>query len=172
MRHDPRARKRRCTRCGEVRLVEEFSPDKKNRDGRNSVCRSCRRRRERAYWRRHPEHCRRIARESQRRNYRPGNQAAHSPEEAAKVRSRNAAKRALASGRLRRPDRCQACGQPPSAALRIEMHHPDYARPLDVVFLCSLCHGRAHQRFADELPDPWENGLGRTIADCELRIAN
>jgi hypothetical protein len=164
MRHDPRARKRRCTRCGEVRLVEEFPPHKKTRDGRNSICRACLRRMAREYRRRNQEHYRRIARESRRRHYFPGKFAALSPEEAAKCRSRDAAKQALKSGRLRRPDRCQACGRPPSPTLRIEMHHPDYSRPLDVVFLCSLCHGQAHQRFVDELPDPWENGLGRMAA--------
>jgi hypothetical protein len=164
MRHDPRARKRRCTRCGEVRLVEEFSPQSNTRDGLSSICRSCQRRLKRAYRRRYQEHYRRIKRESRRRNYRPGNRAATSPEEAAKNRSRQRAQYALKSGRLHRPDRCQACGQPPSPALRIEMHHPDYARPLDVVFLCSLCHGQAHQRFVDELADPWENGLGRMAA--------
>jgi len=168
MRHDPRARNRRCTRCGEVRLLEEFPPHKKTRDGRGSICRSCRRRMARAYRRLNQEHYRRIARESRRRHYFPGKFAALSPEEAAKRHSREVAKQALKDGRLRRPDRCQACGEPASPALRIEMHHPDYARPLDVRFLCSLCHGREHQRFADDLPDPWKNGLGRTIAASPL----
>ncbi|MCX5656438.1 MAG: hypothetical protein NTY65_17520 [Planctomycetota bacterium] len=171
MRHNPRARKRRCTRCGEVRLLEEFPPQKETRDGRGSICRSCRRRMARAYRRLNQEHYRRIARESHSQHCFPGKFAARSPEETAKRRSRNLAERALKAGRLRRPDRCQACGEPAGSTLRIEMHHPDYARPLDVRFLCTFCHGREHQRFADDLPDPWENGLGRTIADCELPAA-
>lgn len=47
------------------------------------------------------------------------------------------ANRAVAAGLLTHRD-CQSCGNPES-----EKHHPDYARPLDVVWLCRTCHAKA-----------------------------
>jgi hypothetical protein len=38
---------------------------------------------------------------------------------------------------LKRP--CERCGAP-----KTEMHHPDYSKPLEVVFLCHPCHLREH----------------------------
>lgn len=35
---------------------------------------------------------------------------------------------------------CSDCG----AAGRLHRHHEDYARPLDVVLLCPVCHGKRH----------------------------
>lgn len=57
-----------------------------------------------------------------------------------KTRARTAVSRALRSGRLHRPDHCSACSLP----CRPEAHHTDYSKPLDVVWLCSGCHGREH----------------------------
>jgi hypothetical protein len=47
---------------------------------------------------------------------------------------------ALRRGELVRPDCCSGCGE----AKRIEAHHDDYARPLDVRWLCRLCHRSWH----------------------------
>lgn len=37
---------------------------------------------------------------------------------------------------------CEDCG----STDRIEKHHEDYSRPLDVVFLCRTCHLARHHR--------------------------
>lgn len=29
------------------------------------------------------------------------------------------------------------------------MHHPDYARPYDIVWLCKKCHASIHRMFSD-----------------------
>lgn len=47
--------------------------------------------------------------------------------------------RTKASTKLRAPTKCEACG----ATGRIEAHHEDYDRPLDVRWLCTRCHGAA-----------------------------
>ena len=44
---------------------------------------------------------------------------------------------AVARGDLIRPNSCSKCGEIRS---RIEAHHPDYSKPLDVVWLCKPCH--------------------------------
>jgi ribosomal protein S27AE len=48
---------------------------------------------------------------------------------------------ALASGRLVKPPACSECDQRTPV---LQAHHDDYAKPLDVRWLCTRCHGRAH----------------------------
>lgn len=45
---------------------------------------------------------------------------------------------AIARGELVRPTACQCCGGP--SKRRLDGHHPDYDKPLDVVFVCRRCH--------------------------------
>lgn len=42
-------------------------------------------------------------------------------------------------GKLTKPSLCEACGLPK----RIEKHHPDYSKPLLVMWLCKPCHALA-----------------------------
>jgi hypothetical protein len=51
------------------------------------------------------------------------------------------ARAAVKAGLLTKPDRCSQCGR---KADFIEAHHEDYARPLDVVWLCKSCHTQLH----------------------------
>ena len=48
---------------------------------------------------------------------------------------------AEASGKLIRPSTCPQCG----STKHIQAHHPDYSKPLNVVWLCQLCHKKLHQ---------------------------
>lgn len=50
--------------------------------------------------------------------------------------------RALKSGAIVKPDACQECG---SSAVKLHAHHDDYAKPLEVRWLCAGCHGRQHR---------------------------
>lgn len=61
---------------------------------------------------------------------------AKSPE---KYVARSAVGNALRSGRLVRQP-CERCG----ATERVEAHHEDYSRPLDVNWLCKDCHAQRH----------------------------
>jgi transcriptional regulator with GAF, ATPase, and Fis domain len=54
-----------------------------------------------------------------------------------KVRARAAAQYAIGTGRLQ-PQRC-SCG-----ATKVDAHHDDYQRPLDVTWLCRACHLSLH----------------------------
>lgn len=56
-----------------------------------------------------------------------------------KRRARQIAKDKLVKRRGRKP--CQECSTP-----NAQMHHEDYTRPLDVTWLCSSCHGKAHRK--------------------------
>ena len=62
------------------------------------------------------------------------------PKKRIKMRARSAVAEAIKSGRLIRKA-CSVCKEPKSQA-----HHPDYSKPLFVVWLCALCHGAEHPR--------------------------
>jgi hypothetical protein len=51
---------------------------------------------------------------------------------------------AIRAGRVGKPKDCSKCG----AGGRIEGHHHDYTRPLDVVWLCRQCHVKEHKETA------------------------
>lgn len=62
---------------------------------------------------------------------------AHSTKEPKKHRARIALGNAIRDGRVI-PQPCWVCGD------KAEAHHPDYDRPLDVVWLCNTHHRAAH----------------------------
>ena len=51
---------------------------------------------------------------------------------------------AINGGKLKRPSTCSVCG----CGGKIEGHHEDYSRPLDVTWLCQSCHKLAHRHAA------------------------
>lgn len=56
---------------------------------------------------------------------------------------------AVRHGRIVKPSRCQECRtELPSA--KLQGHHHDYSKPLDVEWLCQACHMRRHR--VDERP--------------------
>lgn len=65
--------------------------------------------------------------------------------EVVRVRARGTVNQALRLGTLARPEACQSCGE----HFPLESHHADYSRPLDVEWLCDLCHTRETKRLAD-----------------------
>lgn len=48
---------------------------------------------------------------------------------------------ALENGLISKPKICEACGK----KKRLNAHHDDHAKPLEVVWLCHLCHFRRHK---------------------------
>lgn len=59
-----------------------------------------------------------------------------------KARARRLVHLAVKSGQIIRQP-CVQCG-----SIRSEGHHPDYAKPLEVVWLCCSCHARVHREQA------------------------
>lgn len=58
----------------------------------------------------------------------------------------NAVYRAISLGQLI-PQSCEVCGEDKrgrDGRRLVQAHHEDYARRLDVTWLCSLCHGKRH----------------------------
>jgi hypothetical protein len=55
-------------------------------------------------------------------------------------KAHEAVNNAVRDGRLQKKRECQRCGITPK---RIEAHHADYSKPLDVEWLCKPCHAQA-----------------------------
>lgn len=76
--------------------------------------------------------------------------------------ARDLATKAKRNGALTRLP-CRDCG-----AKKSEMHHPDYSKPLDVVWLCKPCHDAEHRRLGKELA--WGAKNRRGLQPAIVRI--
>ena len=60
--------------------------------------------------------------------------------------------KAVKRGTLKRPATCTHCGNPSPET--IQGHHPDYRKPLEVIWLCKKCHRLEHVRLKKEAMIP------------------
>lgn len=59
-----------------------------------------------------------------------------------KIKAQKAVRKAVKTGQIIKPENCQHCGK----TGRIDGHHPDYLKPLEVLWLCRQCHSDQHPR--------------------------
>lgn len=133
-----------CRTCGREKPITEYYTHPQMGDGHLNICKECvksnvRTRREkfpekvRTYDMGRSNDPRRIDRKrstvKRRRQEVDGYQAAHS-----------ALSRAVKAGTINKPSVCCLCG----CVGRIEAHHHDYSKPLEVMWLCVSCHRRLH----------------------------
>ena len=57
---------------------------------------------------------------------------------------------AIKSGKLKRPDKCSECNKETT----IHAHHPNYKKPLKIMWLCPKCHKNWHKKHG------FQNGVG------------
>jgi len=134
-------KEKRCGRCGISKRLSAFNRRSDAKDGRQGYCRLCHRRRTRIGMR-----ALRDSATYRKAEVRYAHARYHSDEEYRRKKLvRQRSKHALADGRIQAEARCAdcACGQ-------VEMHHPDYDNPLDVVWLCRPCHLKRHHAEAEE----------------------
>jgi hypothetical protein len=62
----------------------------------------------------------------------------------AKAKAIKAVQREVERGRMSRPFTCSECGM----SCKPQGHHDDYAKPLEVRWLCIPCHQRVHEDVA------------------------
>lgn len=77
-----------------------------------------------------------------------------------KRRENDLLRNAVRRGELERPSWCQRCGEERS----VEAHHPEYSKPIEVQWLCRLCHETVHGRGLDNDP------LKKDVADVSAII--
>jgi len=67
------------------------------------------------------------------------------PEQSTRESARRKLRRAVQSGKIVKPTHCPGCQQE-TPKHRMHGHHADYAKPYDVEWLCSICHGKKHRK--------------------------
>ena len=134
---------KKCSGCGRLLPLSEFSKKKGSSDGLQSRCRKCFSNYNKARYLSNPSKFKADV-----RRYREEN-----PERELATRIKSCERKpthknaymavdaALRCGVLIRPQVCSGCGCPDTEH-RIEAHHHDYTKPLDVIWLCPTCHDR------------------------------
>lgn len=130
-----------CSTCGVEKSLDQFQVRRASKDGLTASCKSCLRARDAARYPKEAE--RRAARHAEYVKTPSGRDARsravrvwqerHPLRRAAHIALGNAVR----DGRVK-PLPCFVCGK------ESEAHHPDYSRPLDVVWLCPAHHKQAH----------------------------
>lgn len=113
-----------------------------------------------------PEKAREVSRRANRKYYQK-----HKVKKNAQSKGRDPVKKratellnmAVVRGDLVRPDICSACGGRPKGT-RICGHHPDYSKPLEVVWLCDRCHAKHHRG------EPLTVYPGSGISGTDIRV--
>jgi hypothetical protein len=164
---------KRCPKCNTEKPLTKFYSDKSRPGGTSPYCISCHsqyakerylanpkyfRQRSNTYYYDDPERSREIQRQFKLRhperarkdseNYRLRHRDdlnAKRRKTGVRARQRYAETQIaarIADGRIIRPSKCSRCGR----VVFVNAHHPDYSKPLSIIWLCSRCHGLIHRK--------------------------
>ena len=134
---------KKCSECGRMLPTSEFNKNRNNKDGLQDRCRDCFSAYNKKRYAGMRERTKRMVAEYRRDN--PGNvlstRLATCKRNPTKQNAQKALSEAIAAGVVENPQVCYGCGcEPPEH--RIEAHHHDYTKPLEVIWLCTPCHSR------------------------------
>lgn len=130
-----------CTKCSQVLPHSAFHKAKNRHDGLSYCCASCRSD-EMQRWLKTPRY--KQTRDKWERTLRQKANDTYmaKPENQNKKFAQSILQRAVRLGKVAKQNVCSECG---GTERRTHGHHDDYAKPLDVRWLCSLCHARWHR---------------------------
>lgn len=133
-----------CFKCNVEKPLTEFYAHPRMADGRLNKCKECAKKDVSKNYRDNVEHYREYERERFSRPVRKRKVLEYQEKMRSKYpekySAKNAVNNAVRDGRLIKPITCEKCGE----TGRIEGHHEDYSKPLDVKWLCFKCHRAEH----------------------------
>ena len=135
-----------CFKCGGTKELNEFYKHPRMADGHVNKCKECNKKDvsqnyqvNREYYAGYErERFRRPKRKAKAIEYQRNRRAANPEKYKANTKVGNAVR-----GKKIEPDSCLKCGKFP-----VEAHHPDYTKPLEIVWLCRACHLAEHGKKA------------------------
>jgi hypothetical protein len=132
-----------CFKCQETKQLSDFYPHAMMADGHLNKCKDCTRKDVRLHRRDNPEKVRSYDNERSRLPHRKAAREAYAAQygetNPEKRRAHAVVSREIRAGKLEKKP-CAFCG----TSEPVEAHHHDYAKPLDVTWLCKPCHRRFH----------------------------
>jgi ribosomal protein S27AE len=140
-----------CFKCNTDLPLASFYKHPQMKDGRVNKCKKCNRADVTNNRHKNVERYREYDRE----RYQTPNRKAAMNEFAKRYSRKNSIKRkthfavnnAVRGGRLIKPLECSECGKQST----IQGHHDDYRKPLEVRWLCAVCHSAWHQQNGEGL---------------------
>jgi hypothetical protein len=139
-----------CWKCKGRKPLDEFYSNKAAPSGISGICKDCartmalsryhakraeNRARGRNYYRLNKEKV--LARQKATSKARAGIWYANNKE---KHLARARVRYALQTGKIIKPKECSAC----HLQLKLQGHHEDYSKPLEIIWLCQQCHDHKH----------------------------
>ena len=128
-----------CFVCRESKPVEQFYRHPQMADGRLGKCKECTKKHVRANYSEKREQYSRYDKERQqnptRRAKKIAYAKAHKARHPDRAKARQALHNAVRDGKIKRQPCCY-CG----ASKRVQAHHADYSKPLEVTWACFKCH--------------------------------
>ena len=151
-----------CKKCGVEKPIDNFYTHKGMSDGHLNICKECVNERManyrqdnlvriRKYDRNRPNQKERLKRQREKIKQNPekykkylGAQKESREKYKYKRNARTKVQRALQAGLLIKSPCCEICGK---INCKIHGHHQDYSKPLDVIWVCTECHGKLHRQY-------------------------
>jgi len=130
-----------CFKCHQEKPLDDFYAHSEMADGHLNKCKKCTRRDA------HEHRWADVEKERERdrtRARRPSGEYSkkYRKENPVKHSAQSKLSRALMSGRIEKPSTCSVCFK---SGVRIEGHHWNYYKPLDVLWVCTQCHRNIHR---------------------------
>lgn len=133
--------KKICKDCNLEKDIKEFYKHPQTKDGYLNKCKDCVRQRVKNHRDKNIDRIREYDRARGQTEKRK-----------AKVKSRNkiynGVRDGLRKGNIVKSKCCEDCG---SSEFKLEGHHFDYSKPLEVVWLCKKCHMKRHSKYDEEV---------------------
>jgi hypothetical protein len=139
-----------CFKCKEAKPLTEFYPHPAMSDGRLGKCKVCNKRDvAENYRKRHAQYCsyeQRRFRDPQRKQKQLEYHRKYVARHPDKAHAHRAVQNAIRAGKLLRQP-CEVC----RTTIKVQAHHHDYSKPLDVRWLCFKHHGPLRLNFGTGL---------------------
>jgi len=152
---------KKCTKCGKSKELTEFYKHKQIKDGRAPSCKVCHNISTKRWRENNTERSRELSRDSKRRerdrdgadktrekwndwyakNSEHRREYTNDRRDPVKERAHKAVEYAVKKGDITKPELCSDCNKDK----RLDAHHEDYDKPLEVMWLCRSCHTYRHK---------------------------